>query len=406
MPAISRPLFSLALLSVFFSALPGAAQPPTDLMVEPFAGGVTSPVAMRHAGDGSGRLFVVEQGGIIRLVDSAGTTLTTPFLDISSLVVSGGEQGLLGLAFHPNYASNGFFYVNYTSPDTPLDKTVIARYSVSAGDPNVANPDSDFTILEIDQTAGNHNGGDIHFSPIDGYLYIGMGDGGGWDTAQDLSTLLGKMLRIDVDGGSPYAIPADNPYVGVAGALDEIWASGLRNPWRWSFDRVTGDMLIGDVGEGTWEEMSFGPAGVGGLNFGWPCKEGNADFETQFCTGMETLQAPFYEVNHNTGACSIIGGYVYRGSAIPDLVGYVLFHDWCSGETFFSHQTSPGVWSTNPWNNLPTFSTVGYGEDEAGEIYLNQWDSVSRLESESSAGLVFDDGFESGDLSSWSSSSP
>ena len=390
---------------VVLPALPATAQPPDDLMIETVATGFTSPMAIRHAGDGSGRVFVVEQAGVIRIIED-GTNLPTPFLDISSLVVSGGEQGLLGLAFHPNYETNGFFYVNYTAPDNPLDKTVVARYTVSAGDPNVANPASAFTIIEIEQTFGNHNGGDIHFSPTDGYLYIGMGDGGGWDTSQDLTTLLGKMLRIDVDGGTPYAIPADNPYVGNAGALDEIWASGLRNPWRWSFDRATGDMLIGDVGEGSWEEMDFGADGVGGLNYGWPCKEGNADFETQFCTGGETLEAPFFELSHGTGACSIIGGYVYRGSAIPSLVGYTMFSDWCSGESFFARQTAPGVWTTEQWDDVPTFTVVGYGEDEAGEIYLTMGGEIGRLVSKSSAGQIFTDGFESGNVSSWSSTTP
>lgn len=383
---------------------PAMAQVPDDLIFETVASGFNAPVAIRHAGDGSGRLFVVEQAGVIQVVDG-GVVAPTPFLDINELVASGGELGLLGLAFHPQYASNGFFYVNYTRTVGEDLETVVVRYSVSAADPNLADESSAFTVLMVSQTFANHNGGDIHFG-LDGYLYIGMGDGGDFGTAQDLGNLLGKMLRIDVDGGSPYAIPADNPFVGDPTALDEIWASGLRNPWRWSIDRQTGDLIIGDVGEGDWEEMSFANAGVGGLNFGWPCREGAHDFSTGFCDGSETLEDPFFEVAHSTGACSIIGGYVYRGSAIPSLQGYTLFHDWCSGEAWFARQTAPSVWDIAPWDPMPTFSAVGYGEDEQGEIYVNLWDSIARLVSPGAVGMLFRDGFESGSTASWSTAVP
>lgn len=392
----------LALWSPWTST--ASAQIPDDLALVTVASGFVSPVAIRHAGDGSGRLFVVEQAGAVQVVDN-GVIGTSPFLDITGLVESGGEAGLLGLAFHPDYATNGFFYLNYTRQAGPDLETVIARYTVSSGDPNVADAGSAFIVLVVGQPYGNHNGGDIHFG-LDGFLYIGLGDGGDWSTAQDLSNLLGKMLRIDVDGGTPYAIPVDNPYVGDPSASDEIWASGLRNPWRWSIDRQTGDLVIGDVGEGEWEEMSFGTSGVGGLNFGWPCREGNHSFQPQFCDGSETLEDAFFEVNHSTGACSIIGGYIYRGSAIPGLNGYVLFHDWCSGESWFSRQTSPGVWDTVQWETIPGFNSVGYGEDESGEIYVTFGDSISRLESPSAVNAVFIDGFESGDTSLWSSSVP
>ena len=398
--SLGLPAFGLALAL----APPTIAQPPADLMFETAATGFTSPVAIRHAGDGSGRLFVVEQGGVIRIVDD-GSTLSMPFLDLSSLVLSGGELGFLGLAFHPDYETNGFFYVNYTRDQEGQVQTVVARYSVSAADPNLADFASAFEVLVVDQPFDNHNGGDIHFGN-DGYLYIGMGDGGGFDTAQDFTSLLGKMLRIDVDGGSPYAIPPDNPFVGDPSARDEIWASGLRNPWRWSVDRQTGDLLIGDVGEGDWEEIDHAPAGVGGLNFGWPCREGNAVFLPGFCDGTETLTPPIFEVNHDTGACSIIGGYVYRGTAIPSLRGYALFHDWCSGDSWFARQTSPGVWDVSPWNDLPGFTIVGYGEDEAGEIYSTEFDFITRLVSPSSSNQIFTDGFESGDTSNWSASVP
>ncbi|NJL29903.1 MAG: PQQ-dependent sugar dehydrogenase, partial [Thermoanaerobaculia bacterium] len=259
---------------------------------------LTRPVAIRNAGDGSGRIFIVEQPGTIRIYDiTTGTLLATPFLDITALVDdSGNEQGLLGLAFHPNYVSNGFFYVNYTwdHPSLPLDRTRIVRYTRSAGNPNVADTASALVLLEIEQDFSNHNGGDIHFGP-DGYLYIGMGDGGsGGDPnnrAQSINQLLGKMLRIDVDGTPPpmpndlcglvtnYGIPPGNPFAGGSGDCDEIWALGMRNPWRWSFDRANGDLFIGDVGQGPSnprEEIDFQPAAsTGGENYGWSCREGN-----------------------------------------------------------------------------------------------------------------------------------
>ena len=408
-----------------FPPAPLGAQPPADLMIESVTGGVSSPVAIRHAGDGSGRIFIVEQGGLIKIYDGS-TLLATPFIDLTSVVVSGGEQGLLGLAFHPNYASNGYFYVNYTRSANPLDQTVVARYSVSAGNANVADPMSATEILVVDQPFSNHNGGDIHFNPIDGYLYVGMGDGGGWDTSQDLTSLLGKMLRIDVDGaGAPlqeatesqgaidtcgvvanYAVPNDNPYNADGNACDEIWSVGLRNPWRWSFDRQTGDLLIGDVGEGDWEEMNYAAHNDGAVNFGWPCLEGPDSFQPGFCSGGETLTPAFYNLNHDTGACSIIGGYVYRGNSIPSLRGYIMFNDWCSGETFFANQTSPGTWSTTQWNSVPGFNLVGYGEDEDGEIYLAFGEEISRLVSPSSTAPIFEDGFEDEDFSAWSAVFP
>lgn len=387
-----------------FAGSNAEAQIPDDLMLVPVASGFSAPVGIRHAGDGSGRLFIIEQAGRIQILDD-GVVGSTPFLDITDLVASGGELGFLGVAFHPDYETNGLFYVNYTRSAGGGEETVVARYTVSAGDPNVADEASALTILVINQPFSNHNGGDLHFGP-DGYLYIGMGDGGDWSTAQDMSNLLGKMLRIDVDGGSPYAIPPDNPFVDDPAIRDEIWASGLRNPWRWSIDRQTGDLLIGDVGEGDWEEMSFGAFGAAGLNFGWPCREGNHDFQPQFCDGSQTLEDAFFEVNHSTGACSIIGGYVYRGTAIPGLVGHALFHDWCSGESWFARQTAPGVWDITPWDTLPGFNSVGYGEDEAGEIYITSGDVISRLESPSAVQGIFIDGFESGSTSAWSASVP
>ena len=247
------PFAGLLLAASLFAPFAGAADPPADLVLTLFKGGFTRPVAVRHAGDGTGRLFVVEQGGTIRVIEN-GQTLVPAFLDLSTVVDdTGNEQGLLGLAFHPDYENNGFFYVNYTyDPGSDPDRTRVARYRVSAGDPNQADAGSATTILDFQQNGSNHNGGDIHFGP-DGFLYIASGDGGGsedpGDHAQHLDTLLGKMLRIDVDTGIPYVIPSDNPFVADGSALDEIWAYGLRNPWRFSFDRLTGDLYIGDVGQ-------------------------------------------------------------------------------------------------------------------------------------------------------------
>jgi glucose/arabinose dehydrogenase len=249
------------------------AAPEIDL--EPIASGLANPIAITHAGDGSDRIFITLQGGQIMIYDGA-QLLSKPFLDITSQVItSGGEQGLLSAAFHPNYTNNGFFFVNYTDTNS---ETVIARYSVSS-DPDVADPNSAFILLRIAQPFGNHNGGQLQFG-LNGLLYIGMGDGGSGgdprDNAQNLGTLLGKMLRIDVDGGVSYAIPLDNPFLGTPNAREEIWALGLRNPWRFSFDRLTGDLFIGDVGQSSWEEVDFQPGNSpGGENYGWRLMEGN-----------------------------------------------------------------------------------------------------------------------------------
>ncbi|NUM49465.1 MAG: PQQ-dependent sugar dehydrogenase, partial [Anaerolineales bacterium] len=310
-----------------------------DIALTAFATGLSNPVAIAHAEDE--RLFVVERAGLIRIVQPNGSVLGTPFLDIQSLVLDNpNERGLLGLAFHPDYANNGYFYINYTRDDASaaLDgDTVIARYQVSA-DPNVANPASAQILMVIDQPEWNHNGGMLAFSPIDGYLYIGMGDGGSggdpWNNAQTTSVLLGKMLRIDVDGGGTapdscgmtnqnYTVPADNPLAdGAGGACDEIWATGVRNPWRFSFDRVTGDLYIGDVGQGTWEEVNFQPAaGPGGENWGWRCYEGNHAYNTTGCGPIGSYDFPFFEYQHTSSRCSVTGGYVYRGSQFPVFYG-------------------------------------------------------------------------------------
>jgi glucose/arabinose dehydrogenase len=352
----------LAALLCTGSALRAAA---LEVALVPFASGLRAPVDIKHAGDS--RLFVVEQGGYIRIVQSNGSVLATPFLDINTQVSAGGEQGLLGLAFHPKYASNGFFYVNYT--DTSGD-THVARFQVS-GNPDVANGGSELTILTVAQPFSNHNGGDLAFGP-DGYLYIALGDGGGandpGDRSQNGAEMLGKMLRIDVDGGSPYAIPAGNPFVGPDGILDEIWAIGLRNPWRFSFDRSTGDLFIGDVGQGSFEEVDFQPASsTGGENYGWRCYEGNSAFNLTGCGPIGDYTFPIHEYSHAEG-CSITGGFVYRGAQFPALDGHYFFADFCGGNLWSLSPDGGGGWGLNDFGPRSiNFST--FGEDSAGELY-------------------------------------
>jgi len=337
------------------------------IKAEPVITGLSSPVDITHAGDGSGRLFIVLQGGRIVIFDGV-QILSPPFLDITSLVSSGGERGLLGAAFHPNYVGNGFFYVSYT--DT-TGASVIARYSVSL-DPNRAGPASGVIILTIPQPFSNHNGGQLHFGP-DGYLYIGVGDGGsGGDpqnNGQDLGTLLGKILRIDVDSGLPFTVPPDNPFVGIIGARDEIWSFGLRNPWRFSFDRLTGDMFIGDVGQNSWEEVNFQPStSTGGENYGWRLMEGNSCFNPTTNCNNGTLTLPILVYNHSVG-CSVTGGYRYRGSKNANLNGLYLYGDFCTGLIWGAQEDGPGGWNTTVLLDT-NFSISTFGEDESGEIYF------------------------------------
>jgi hypothetical protein len=300
--------------------------------------------------------------------------LPTPFLDIAPIVSCCGERGLLSVAFHPQYAVNGRFYVNYTNTS---GHTVIARYSVS-GNPNLADPASGSVLLTVMQPFSNHNGGQLQFGP-DGYLYIGMGDGGSAgdpnDLAQDPATLLGKMLRIDVDGGVPYAVPATNPFVGVPGVLDEIWALGLRNPWRFSFDRATGDLFIADVGQNSWEEVDFQPTGSpGGENYGWRRMEGSDCFNPPSGCNDGSLVLPIAEYSHSLG-CSITGGYRYRGPQFPHLRGFYLYGDYCSGRIWGTSERA-GSWTTAELVDT-TFTISAFGEDEAGELYVTHYSSSS-----------------------------
>jgi glucose/arabinose dehydrogenase len=333
----------------------------------PFASGLTSPVCIAHAGDN--RLFVAEQRGYIRMVSSTGTVGSLPFLDITDRVNFGGERGLLGIAFHPKYKTNGYFYVNYIGKD---NNTNISRFTVSTGDPNLANPESELKLMTIIQPYQNHNGGDLKFGP-DGYLYIGLGDGGsGGDPgnrAQNPNELLGKMLRIDVDHGNLYAIPATNPFHNSTTTKGEIWAIGLRNPWRFSFDRLTGDLWIADVGQDAIEEINFQPASsAGGENYGWRCYEGNQAYNTSGCAPSSSLTFPVYA--YPQGAeCSVTGGFVYRGSTASPFYGHYFFTDYCSDKIWTLHKVL-GNWVRQDFGQFSGNNFSTFGEDVNGQLYV------------------------------------
>ncbi|MCB0581519.1 MAG: PQQ-dependent sugar dehydrogenase [Phaeodactylibacter sp.] len=361
-----RPLLIFAFLS--FNLLI-CAQP--NLQLELFVSGFSLPVDIAHAGDG--RLFVVEKAGRIRIIDSNGEILPQPFLDIDPRVNSqASERGLLGLAFHPEYAENGYFFVNYTNNS---GDTRISRFSVLADDANRADPGSELILLEVAQPFANHNAGDLSFGP-DGYLYIGLGDGGAandpGNRAQNRLNLLGKMLRIDVDNGSPYSIPEDNPFAFDDFTLDEIWAIGLRNPWRFSFDRLTGAMWIADVGQDTWEEVNYQPPGSpGGQNYGWRCYEGDQAFNLSGCAAQSEYTFPVATYRNNTSTgCSITGGYVYRGAEYPDMYGYYIYADYCTGRFWALSPDGQGGWQNADLANLNNNQFVTFGEDAAGELYV------------------------------------
>ncbi|WP_412464892.1 PQQ-dependent sugar dehydrogenase [Flavobacterium mekongense] len=344
--------------------------------LQSFAAGFSSPVEIAHP-DNDARLFVVQQSGLIRILNPNGTINTTPFLTLtSSTILSGGERGLLGLAFHPNYATNGYFYVNYTRAGDGA--TVIARYSVSS-DPNIADASSGTVLLTVAQPFSNHNGGSIKFGS-DGYLYIGMGDGGsGGDPgnrAQNISENLGKMLRIDVDSASPYGIPATNPYVGITGN-DEIWGIGLRNPWKFSFNRLNGDLWIADVGQNAIEEINkvSAPLPNTGLNFGWRCYEGNVAYNNSGCPAYSSTYAPIAVYVHGTtNRCSITGGYYYTGTAYPNFANKYFFADYCTGEIGWVNTDGSITWNYNGPNLITTF-----GEDKDGELYVAMGGTIYKM---------------------------
>ena len=354
------------------TAAPTAAASPTlppasQVTWQSLISGLDIPVFITHAGDNSGRLFIIEKPGRVRIFQD-GTLQPEPFLDITSRVGSqGNEQGLLGLAFHPEVSKNGYFYIYYTDLN---GDTVVSRFNLSTNDPNRADPGSETRLLCIPQPFQNHNGGMLAFGP-DGYLYIGTGDGGSagdpQGNGQSLDTLLGKILRIDVNGGEPYAIPSSNSFEG--GILPEIWAYGLRNPWRFSFDRLTGNLFIGDVGQNQWEEVDYLPAGSpAGMNFGWNVYEGNHPYADGQLSGTSQDARPVAEYDHSQG-CSVTGGYVYRGSQMPAWQGVYLFGDYCSGSVWGLVQESNGNWQQEQlFENVGRISS--FGEDQDGELYL------------------------------------
>jgi glucose/arabinose dehydrogenase len=340
------------------------------LSLRPWLSGFTLPLGIVHAGDGSGRLFVVEKTGRIRIVQD-GQILPEPLLNISDRVSNGSEQGLLGMAFEPSRPDR--FYVNYTNLD---GDTEVVRYTTLADNPNVGDPASAELLLEIQQPAGNHNGGNLVFGP-DGYLWIGTGDGGAADdrygNGQNYSALLGSMLRLDVSGDTGYTIPADNPFAGGDDGAPAIWAKGLRNPWRYSFDRLTGDLWIADVGQNQYEEVNRVSSTGANLNYGWPLMEATHCYQASDCTTLDVIM-PVTEYDHNFG-CSITGGYVYRGEQYPALQGIYLFGDYCSGIYWGVSATADSF--TDPTELLQSPARpMAIGEDEAGELYVASVDGV------------------------------
>lgn len=377
-----------------------SAQIPSSIDLQ-HIGFVSNNVGIRNSGDNTNRLFVINQEGIVRVTDNQGNLLVVPFLDIKNKVQFGGERGLLGLAFHPDYANNGLFFVNYSKKTPNTGDTIIERYQVSI-DSNIADNSSGQVLMRIPQPYSNHNGGNLAFGP-DNYLYIGMGDGGSGNdpdnSSQTFHTLLGKMLRIDVDGQldmsdhacgqgitlNLYGIPNDNPFandpIGVGTSCDETWATGLRNPWRWSFDSLTGDLIIGDVGQNSIEEIDFQTnTSTGGENYGWNCNEGTRDNTDDIndpivsCQTPPVFTNPVLEKNHTENRCSITGGYVYRGP-ISSIVGEYIYGDYCSGQIWFANPNNE--WAESEWNQSTAnfqFKLSSFGEDEVGNVYISTLD--------------------------------
>jgi glucose/arabinose dehydrogenase len=366
-------------LLIFSVAIPSATRAqdafdPTGfaLGLEPVASGLDQPVFLASPADGTGRLFVVERPGTIRVI-AGGAVIPEPFLDIAPLVEFGGsEQGLLGLAFAPDFADSGIFYVYYTArSDEGVGDNTIARYRARENNPNQVDPHSAEILLAVPDYRLNHNAGQLAFGP-DGYLYAGLGDGGGGGdpegNAQNPETLLGSILRLDVSSDVSYAIPPDNPFADGQGGAPEVWAWGLRNPWRFSFDRETGYLFIGDVGQGAREEIDWLPAGApGGANFGWNIMEGSGCYREETCDATG-LTLPIAEYSHDFG-CSVVGGYVYRGTLAPALTGVYFFADYCSGLIWGLGRNAADEWAVS--QPIETGLRVSsFGEDAAGEVYL------------------------------------
>lgn len=354
-------------------ALAGNAQ--TINLQQVVGSGITEPIGVYFTPGNDTTLFILEQGGIIKLAHAGtGTVSGTPFLNITSKVTSAGnEQGLLGLAFDPDYINNGYFYVNYTRNGNGA--TVVSRFKRSTGNPFVADGASEDIVIQIAQPFSNHNGGQLQFGR-DGYLYIGMGDGGSANdpqgNGQNGNALLGKMLRLDVAVDSGYAIPSDNPFVNDANVRDEIWALGVRNPWRFSFDQKTADMWIADVGQNVWEEIDFEPANTGGRNYGWRCYEGNVAFNTAGCQPQNAYTSPVAVYSHSGGNCSVTGGFVYRGGSFADLYGKYIYTDYCTGKFWATYPNGSGGWTTDVITTTPTltFQITSFGQNSHGEMYV------------------------------------
>lgn len=367
-----KQLFTFSALLLLFMGLESRAQ----ITLTQFASGFSSPVDIKNCGDD--RMFIVEQGGYIRIVDTLGVQRPLPFLDIHTRLLSGGERGLLGLAFDPNYKTNGFFYVYYT--ELSHGDVVVSRFSVSATNPDSADPASEDTVIRIWHPYSNHNGGHIAFRPTDGYLYMGTGDGGsGGDPgnrAQNVDSLLGKILRLDVsDTSVAYTIPPDNPLVGGTGR-GEIWNIGQRNPWRWSFDRMNGDFWIGDVGQNAWEEVDYQPVSKHGGNYGWRCYEGNGHpYNTAGCQAASAYDAPVYEYANNGAA--IVGGYRYRGAKYSDMYGKYFFTDEFTSTYQFRtlEPNGTGGWTGTLIGTFGRSVVVAFGEDRWGELYCADYNN-------------------------------
>jgi glucose/arabinose dehydrogenase len=368
----------LGLLAAAAMLVSAAAAQTPQITLTPILEGVNRPIGIYNAGDGSGRLFILSQGGPIYALSRDGQT--SVFLDLTGRlsrdVNAGGytERGVLGLAFSPNFAQDGRFYVNYTGR---RGESIIARFSVLPNNPNEGNLASEEQLLAVQQPFPNHNGGDMAFGP-DGFLYISLGDGGSAgdpiNAGQRLDTLLGKILRIDVNTESGYAIPPSNPFVGIDSVLPEIWAYGLRNVWRFSFDSLTGDLFLADVGQGRMEEVNFEPAGFrGGANYGWAAFEGTRVFNERIRAVNPVPPIITYE--HGENGCSITGGYVYRGTAVPALYGKYVYGDFCSGHIWAATRGADGTWTSERLLN-GSFPVSSFGVDEDGELYVANYNGV------------------------------
>jgi glucose/arabinose dehydrogenase len=360
-----------------FSGQASGPQAEVSLRAVEVASGLSNPLYLT-APAGDDRLFVVEQVGRVRII-KGGVLLPQPFLDITARVSSDGERGLLSIAFHPQYATNGYLYASYT--DLAGD-TRIERYSVSPANPDAADPASAQLVLFVAQPYPNHNGGLVVFGP-DGMFYVGLGDGGGGgdpqNNGQSRATLLGKLLRLDIDGGTPYAIPAGNPFIGQAGARAEIWALGLRNPWRFTFDRVAGLLYVADVGQSQWEEVHVVAANRPGVNYGWRILEGSQCYGATTCNS-QGLERPVLQYSHAEG-CSVTGGAPYRGSRIPGIVGHYFYSDYCAGFLRSFRYANGQAVDQRSWEVGSLGSVLSFGEDVAGELYvLSANGRVYRLE--------------------------